>query len=107
MHTSPLHTHRDAGHGADRGIAVLDFAHADNQDTNIHQATTLDEFTVARVQRLWEDWLRTSPPEERNKHRFHQNVVKRTTGLEGVRLATVYVLLARYDATLASRLSPA
>ena len=86
---------------------MLDFEHPSHHQATTHQAATLDEFTVARIERLWERWLRTSPPEQRNKHRFHQNVIKRETGLERVRLATVYVLLARYDATLSSQLSPA
>jgi len=86
---------------------VLDLAHATNHGTTSHQAATLDEFTVARIHRLWEEWTRTRPLEEHNKHRFHQHVIKSASGLNRVRLATVYVLLARYDATLSNQLSPA
>ncbi len=86
---------------------MLDFDPPNNHQATTHQAVTIDEFTVARIQRLWKDWVRNSPPEQRNKHRFHQNVIKRATGLQQVRLATVYVLLARYDASLSAQLSPA
>lgn len=86
---------------------MLDLAQTTKQRQSSHQATMLDEFTVARIHRLWEEWLRARPPEEHNKHHFHQRVIKATTGLEYVRLATVYVLLARYDAALSAELSPA
>jgi len=86
---------------------VLDLAHSTEHQKPSHQATTLDEFTVARIHRLWEEWTRTRPLEEHNKHRFHQHVIKSTSGLNRIRLATIYVLLARYDAALSDQLSPA
>ena len=91
-----------------KGKTVQDVAQATSlQHKPSHQATTLDEFTVARIHRLWEDWLRLKPTENGNKHHFHQKVIKATAGLEYVRLATIYVLLARYDAALSAELSPA
>ncbi len=86
---------------------MLDLAQATDHQTPSHQATTLDEFTIARIHRLWDEWTRTRPHEDHNKHHFHQHVIKSTSGLKGVRLATVYVLLARYDAGLSGQLSPA
>ncbi len=81
---------------------MLDFEHP-----NTHQITDIDEFTVARIHRLWEDWLRISPPERRSKHQFHRRVICQEPGLAGIRLATIYVLLARHDALLTPELSPA
>lgn len=78
---------------------MLDFEHPNN-----HQVATIDEFTVARIHRLWEKWLQLSAPEQRSKHQFHRNVICRETGLEGIRLATVYVLLARHDAQLSGQI---
>lgn len=72
-----------------------------------HQVSTIDEFTAARIHRLWGHWLRESPPERRNKHQFHRRVICKEPGLERIRLATVYVLLARYDAQSIGELSPA
>ena len=79
---------------------MLDFEHPNTQ------LATIDEFTVARIERLWEAWLRTCTPEQRSKHRFHRNVIQREPGLEQIRLATVYVLLARHDAQLGRAMSP-
>ncbi len=65
-----------------------------------HQITTIDEFTIARIHRLWKQWLNSSPPERRTKHQFHRNVISREPGLGSIRLATVYVVLARHDAEI-------
>ena len=74
---------------------MLNFGHS-----NRHNIAKIDEFTVARISRLWESWLRQDRPERRNKHQFHRRVIARQPGLERVSLATVYVVLARHDARL-------
>jgi len=80
---------------------VLEFEHP-----NRHQIAAVDEFTVARIHRLWEDWLRASPPERRNKHQFYRQVIRQDSQLAELQLATVYVLLARMDAHYADQMSP-
>ena len=94
------------------GTYVLNFEHPDSHQVTSHQATShqvtnIDEFTVARIHRLWERWLQDTAPEQRSKHLFHRTVISAAPGLEGIRLATVYVLLARHDARLPeTKLSP-
>ena len=82
---------------------MLNFEHPDrhqvtSHDLTSHQATNIDEFTVARIHRLWVKWLQNTATDQRSKHLFHRTVISETPGLEGIRLATVYVLLARHDA---------
>jgi len=66
---------------------------------NHHQIDTIDEFSIARIYRLWENWIDTGSPESPKKLRFYRQVVASAPRLGYIRLATVYVLLARLDAT--------
>ena len=63
-----------------------------------YQIATIDEFSVARINRLWNNWLHTNPTNSRSKHEFYRSEICSTPGLQSIRLATVYVLLARLDA---------
>jgi len=71
-----------------------------------HQILTIDEFSAVRVHRLWDDWLSSHPPGGGAKHEFYRTIVSKTQGLDHVRLAAVYVMLARLDAQQASTLFP-
>ena len=70
----------------------------EHKQQNRHQIKTIDEFTVARIGRLWEQWSQADRRNGSNKHKFYRQVVNKATGLANVRLATVYVLLARLAA---------
>jgi len=70
----------------------------ENKHENRHQIETIDEFTVARIYRLWDDWLIACLPENPRKLEFYRQVVATASGLGSIKLATVYILLARLDA---------
>ena len=74
---------------------------------NQHQIATIDEFSVARIYRLWGNWLGAEMNEGNGKLAFYRNIIAKTTGLENIRLATVYVLLARLDAQQTNTRLPA
>lgn len=74
----------------------------DIEQPNQHQLATLDEFTIARIERLWNEWLENHPAEQPSKHQFHRRIISHEPGLQQIRLATVYVLLARHNAQLAA-----
>lgn|GEM_PF-6153033 len=70
----------------------------EHETQNRHQSEIIDEFTVARICRLWLQWPKADRLDGSSKHQFYRQVVSQTTGLTNVRLATVYVVLARMEA---------
>jgi len=70
----------------------------DSHSQTRHQIETIDEFTVARIYQLWDQWLLANLQNGKSKHEFYRDAINGTTGLEDIKLATVYVLLARLDA---------
>ena len=67
------------------------------------EVRAVDEFTSARIQRLWTDWLSERASQPSSKLRFHGEVIRHQPTLAHIRLATVYVVLARNDARLGGR----